>query len=64
MPWLMLLKPLIFLAVMFLACRLYRPWFAGLCGYSPVTRSNHWAQEIRSLRQEIDELRKDNINRG
>ncbi len=58
MPWIMFLVPLLFLAVMFLACRFFRPQFAGWSGYRPLIDGNS-AEEICKLRQEVDELRKE-----
>lgn len=56
MPWLMFLVPLLMLAFMFLAFRLFRPRFAHWCGYHHPT-DRIWAEEARSMRKEIEELR-------
>ncbi len=56
MPWIMFLIPLLFLAVMFLACRFFRPRVAGCCGWHHPIRGD-WAREIDDLRRDVDELR-------
>ncbi len=58
MPWIMFLVPVLFLVAIFLACRSFRPRFAGWCEYRPLVDGNS-AEEVRKLRQEVDELRRE-----
>jgi hypothetical protein len=60
MPWMMFLMPVLMLAFMFLACRFFRPGFAHWHwrGCRPPAGGFH-DEEIRLLRQELEELRRD-----
>ncbi len=57
MPWIMFLVPILILVFMFLVCRYFRPRFTYWCGHQPMP-GGQWAEEVRILRQEMDELRK------